>query len=253
MPSARPCASPVSVENPKRMTASYDLSLPLRNCARRVARPTTSGRTPVAAGSSVPVWPTRRSRRARRTRATTSCEVGPDGLSTTNRPSIDGFFDLLDERLLQLVDRARYGAARRVLVAAAAERFRDRADVDVALRPHADAVLLAVVLLEEDHRLDLLDGQRQVDQPFGVFVGSAGGARHLVIEVHDRDAAGGVDLHGAQDGAEQLQPAHVVAVVDVARDQHRIDPGLEAGAADLEGARRDAGVVERPGVGQDGE
>ena len=63
----------------------------------------------------------------------------------------------------------------------------------------------------------------------------------------------GVDLHRAQHRAEQLQPAHVVAVVDVARDQHRIDAGLERLAADLERARRDARVVERSGVGQDRE
>jgi hypothetical protein len=89
-----------------RTTASYDLSLPLRNCASRVARPSTSASTPVAAGSSVPVWPMRRSASARRTRATTSCDVGPAGLSTTNRPSINRDFDFLDEGLLQRVDCA---------------------------------------------------------------------------------------------------------------------------------------------------
>ena len=120
--------------------------------------------------------------------------------------------------LLQRVDRAGHGAAGGVLVAAAAELLGDRADVDVALRPHADAVLVALDLLEEDHRLDLLDGQRQVDQPFGVLVGAAGVARHLVIEVDDGDPAGRVDLHRAQHRAEQLQPAHVVAVVHVPRD-----------------------------------
>src|SRR5262245_9848742 len=130
------------------------------NRARRVARPTTSGSTPLAFGSSVPVWPIRRSRSTRRMRATTSCEVGPVGLSTTNRPSIDGAFDLLDEHLLQRVDRAVHRAPGRVLVTAAAELLRDRADVDLALRPHADAILVALDLLEEDHREDLLHRQR---------------------------------------------------------------------------------------------
>src|SRR5436309_11195176 len=46
--------------------------------------PTT--RTPVAIGSSVPAWPTRRVCASRRTRATTSCEVIPPGLSTMSRP-----------------------------------------------------------------------------------------------------------------------------------------------------------------------
>jgi hypothetical protein len=43
--------------------------------------------TPVAIGSSVPPWPTRRVFASRRIRATTSCDVIPDGLSTTINPS----------------------------------------------------------------------------------------------------------------------------------------------------------------------
>src|SRR6266536_4558802 len=43
-------------------------------------------RTPVAIGSRVPPWPTRRVRASRRTRATTSWEVIPAGLSTTTSP-----------------------------------------------------------------------------------------------------------------------------------------------------------------------
>src|SRR5712691_12733085 len=252
-PVVRPCASAVSVENPKRTTATYDLSLSLRNCASRVARPRTSARTPVAAGSSVPVWPILGSRSARRTRATTSCDVGPAGLSMISRPSIDRLLEFLEEQLPQLVDRPGDGAAGRVLVPAAAELLRDGADVDLALRPHADAVLVALVLLEEHARLNLLHRQRQVDQPLGVLVGAARLARHLVIEVDDRDPPGLINLHRAEHGAKQLQPAHVVAVVHVARDEHRVDARLERRAADVEGARRQAGVVKRSGVGQDRE
>ena len=51
-----------------------------------MARPMTSGSTPVAKGSSVPVWPTFGEPIARRTTATTSCEVGPAGLSMTRTP-----------------------------------------------------------------------------------------------------------------------------------------------------------------------
>src|SRR5688500_3171887 len=45
-----------------------------------------TGSTPVAKGSSVPVCPALRMPSARRTRSTTSCEVGPAGLSTTITP-----------------------------------------------------------------------------------------------------------------------------------------------------------------------
>src|SRR6188508_3755448 len=118
--------------------------------ARRVARPTTSGRTPLAIGSRVPVWPTRRSFRTRRTKATMSWDVGPDGLSTMSRPSINRLLDLLEERLLERVDRPRHRAAGGVLVSTPAELLCDRADVDFALRAHAHAVVVAFVLLEED-------------------------------------------------------------------------------------------------------
>ncbi len=84
---ARWAASYVSVAAPRRTPASYSLSVALRNEASRVARPITRGRTPVASGSSVPVWPMRLRPSARRTRATTSCDVGPAGLSMTRTPS----------------------------------------------------------------------------------------------------------------------------------------------------------------------
>src|SRR5581483_151099 len=53
-----------------------------------VARPSNTNNNPVANGSSVPAWPTLTPRgNPRRTRATTSCEVGPAGLSTRRTPS----------------------------------------------------------------------------------------------------------------------------------------------------------------------
>src|SRR5919112_2788871 len=56
----------------------------------RVARPTRTSSRPVANGSSVPAWPTRRrglDPSCRRTAATMSCEVLPAGLSTSRSPS----------------------------------------------------------------------------------------------------------------------------------------------------------------------
>src|SRR5436190_20037793 len=106
-------------------------------------------------------------------RATTSCDVGPAGLSTTIRPSIDGARDPCDEHLAEFVDVSSNSAAGRVLVSAASELLRDDAHVDLALGTHADAVLVAVGLLEEDHRLQLFHGQRLVDHALGVVVGYA--------------------------------------------------------------------------------
>ena len=82
-----PSASSVPSHCPSRIVAVYALSVRTRWCSNRVAAPTPSTSTPVAIGSSVPAWPTRRVRASRRIRATTSCDVSPAGLSTTTSPS----------------------------------------------------------------------------------------------------------------------------------------------------------------------
>src|SRR5438128_12488851 len=114
------------------MIASYPFPASLRKRARRVAGPITSGSTPLARGSSVPVWPMRRSPSTRRSRATTSCEVGPAGVSMTSRPSIDRVLDFLGEQFLERVDGARERAAGGALVTAGMEPPSDGADAGVA-------------------------------------------------------------------------------------------------------------------------
>src|SRR5690349_7144604 len=66
--------------------------------ASRVALPRPSTSTPVAIGSSVPVWPTSRCPNARRTRYTASWLVIPFGLSMQRTPFNGGrlFFGLTD-------------------------------------------------------------------------------------------------------------------------------------------------------------
>src|SRR5207248_7093913 len=58
----------------------------------------------------------------------TSWEVGPAGLSTTSRPSIDRPLDLGDEEFLQRVDGARHRAPGGILVSAATEFPRHRSE-----------------------------------------------------------------------------------------------------------------------------
>ena len=139
------------------------------------ARAASPGRAPAAARRSPADRACRcgrcAARRARRrTRATTSCEVGPSGLSMTRRPS--GTAATLTRSVLSRalsaprlrlaaqaqradVERARRAAGGRtrhrrrrvkpggVAVAAAAELRRDQADVEIALRAQADAHLAA--------------------------------------------------------------------------------------------------------------
>src|SRR5471030_716613 len=97
--SCSPSASSVSVVTPRRMVASYALSVSARCPSRRVALPMPSTRTPVAIGSRVPAWPTRRVLASDLVRATTSCDVQPAGLSTTTRPSAAGLLSVTSLRL----------------------------------------------------------------------------------------------------------------------------------------------------------
>lgn len=87
VPVTSPSASSVRVHWPRRIVASYSFCVRVRCPSSRVARSTPSTRTPVAIGSSVPAWPTRRVPTSRRILPTTSCEVQPPGLSTMTRPS----------------------------------------------------------------------------------------------------------------------------------------------------------------------
>src|SRR5690349_3470831 len=143
--STRPAASCVSVTCPKRTVASYSFSPSAMNPATFVASPTQMGSTPVAVGSSVPVWPTRFALKSPFTRRTTSNEVGPLGLFTTTTPLRSGIErlqrlrhlggDLRADRALVALD----GATGGVLVPSAAEPLRDGGDVDVPARAEADA------------------------------------------------------------------------------------------------------------------
>ena len=94
--------------------------------------------------------------------------------------------------------------------------------------------------LEERDRLDLLDGQRQVDDPFRILVGAAAFLRELLVDIHGGDTAGRIELHLAEDGPKQLQASEAVAVEDRTGDRGRIDARLDALAADVEGPRRNA-------------
>src|SRR5512139_2832954 len=83
-----PVTSSVVVSSPSLRTPSYPFGSSLRNGTSFVASLITTGRTPVAKGSSVPMCPAFFTRRRRFTSLTTPREVGPSGLSTIRRPSI---------------------------------------------------------------------------------------------------------------------------------------------------------------------
>ena len=76
---------------------------------------------------------------------------------------------------------------------------------------------------------------------------------HQLIEVEHREAPAVDELHGVEHRSDQLQFSVTVAVEDAAGHRRRLDARLDEAAADLEGPRRDVGMVERARVGQDGQ
>src|SRR5213080_2513506 len=97
---------------------------------------------PVALGSSVPQWPTFLIWNWRRMASTTSCEVGPTGLSISSAPSsgsnsrmestggVEGLFDRSDHAPPNGQRFARDTRPGRGLVPAASEQAGDVAHVD---------------------------------------------------------------------------------------------------------------------------
>ena len=92
---SRPRGRPSSIALRAARSPRSAWAAPSASTAQRVAVPTSKSRSPLANGSSVPAWPVLTPPSARRTAATTSCEVMPTGLSTSSTPSMG----LLGERL----------------------------------------------------------------------------------------------------------------------------------------------------------
>src|SRR5215211_8626568 len=104
-----------------------------RACSRVASRPTSTTSRPVAKGSRMPAWPTLASR-PRRTRATTSCEVIPAGLSTSRTPAPgSALLEVGTERLYDLLVGEIGAEAGGAAVAATSVAARDLGHVDVAV------------------------------------------------------------------------------------------------------------------------
>src|SRR5581483_12204334 len=133
-------------------------------------------RSPVANGSSVPVWPVLAPVR-RRSAATSANDEGPAGLSTSATPTglsaLGGTAAVAHERLPEelddLLDRRIRGEARRLPMTAAALLARDRRHVDLvvarAQRDPADRALVPRRLANERNHLRALDSAQGVDDP----------------------------------------------------------------------------------------
>src|SRR3954468_11381574 len=143
----------------------------MRKRCTRVARPTSTSSSPVANGSSVPACPTLTPRPSRRrTKATTSWEVTPAGLSTRRTPSeLPG--NLGPQELDQLGIAELGRDPRRPPVPAAAGGAGDARDVDAVvgraqrdLAARGGAVAVGGQLAHEPRDRCALDGAQVVHQ-----------------------------------------------------------------------------------------
>src|SRR6266540_6575711 len=123
------------------MLPSYTLSADIIFSESFVPRPSTMMSRPVALGSSVPQWPTFLIWKRRLMASSTSCEVGPAGLSIRSAPSngsnscmgllrrVEGLFYCGDHPTLNGQRFAAEARAGRGRVSAAAEQTGDFIDI----------------------------------------------------------------------------------------------------------------------------
>src|SRR3954451_14420949 len=196
----------------------------MKNRCARVARPTSTISSPVANGSSVPAWPTRRMPgSSRRTIATTSCEVFPAGLSTRITPSmrtasLELRGDLAAQEVDQLVPGHRRAEAGGLAVAAAPLGPGDRGDVDALVggaQRHLPPPVLAGAgeIAHETGHGRPGDGAQVVHDALGVVLLRAGLGVVLHREVGDRQPAVVVALDLGERAGQQLELAERDALV----------------------------------------
>src|SRR6266545_7381493 len=160
-----PSASPVVVVVPSRSTAIYVLSASSNACANLVASPKQMGKSPVARGSSVPVWPAFWARYRRFARCSAALDDRPRGLSRSRTPSIrrllltDGVAAVTSGRMFMVVgngvvDQLRKAQTRLDRIVVGEVQLRDAVELE-AVRELA-AQISCGVLQRCDHRGRLL-------------------------------------------------------------------------------------------------
>src|ERR1043165_526750 len=163
------------------MAPAYTLSSDIIFSESFVARPMTTMSKPVAPGSSVPQCPAFLIWKWRRMLSTTSCEVGPAGLSTRSAPSnasnsciglmrrIKRPLNGVEHLPLPGVRLARNASAGSCLMAASAKLFGDFVHIHLlAFGSQANPRQLGFNFFENQGHHDRFNGANMVDQPLGI-------------------------------------------------------------------------------------
>ena len=197
------------------------------------------------------------------TRATTSCDVGPFGLvddeDAVHQPFVCAARSMASRTsgTTCCADRGQVAGDRAARRRSCGRRRRTAARRSltsiVALRAEAHAVDARLPLLEEDDGQDLLHRERHVDEPLGVVV-ACRRSRAPSRGPGGWSRGGPTGRPPAWRGrrSNSLMRPTLLLSNTVRAIADRVDAGLERLPADVERPRRDAGVVERPGVGEDG-
>src|SRR5688572_33176579 len=96
--------------------------------------------------------------------------------------------NLLLQKRLQVPDGACCAAAGCVLVSAPSELPGHHVHIDGAFRSHADPPVAGCDLLEEHDCFDVLDGEREIDQPVGVVERGAAARKEALVDTQGCDA-----------------------------------------------------------------
>src|SRR5579884_2802486 len=227
---------------------------------------------PVALGSSVPQWPTFLRRNVLRIASTTSCEVGPAGLSIRSAPSNGSNSCMANRgkfgRLFRRVQRFFYGGddppldgqrwsgnprACSSTMAASAKERRNLVHVHLlAFGTQANARQFGRDFLEktrDDHRFNRAD---MVNQPFRVIGLCTGPGIILLLQPEISDLVIMRQAEIVIDMLEQFRARERIRLIDFVADFGKVRATFDKIAGNIVSAGAGAGILERAGVGGNG-
>src|SRR5438105_1967538 len=240
------------------MAPSYTLSADIIFSESLVPRPSTMMSKPVALGSSVPQWPTFLIWKRRRMASTTSCDVGPTGLSIRSAPSsgsnscmallrgVESSFDCGDDPPLNRQRSAPEARPGRGRVSAAAELTGDFIHIDaLALRAQTDASEFRFELFEDAGHHDRFHGADMVNQTLRVG-GVRAGAREVgFFEPEPGDLVVVGEPEMIVNVFDQADAREGIGLVDLVANPGQVRAAFDEFGRDVVGGGTGGGILKR--------